>query len=123
MKINEKITNAIKNINTGSKSSRMIDHFSGLSPDAKQLFNEIKEEEDDIDSEKLVCTKSDGKTLTLTLFFNTLNLIKIWFKYLLWQDFIRRIKKGSIQDAKATGRSRRVQFKKNYTKQTLEKKH
>ena len=26
-------------------------YFSGLSPDAKQLLNEIKEEENDIDSE------------------------------------------------------------------------
>ena len=34
--------NAIKNINTGSKSSKMIDFFSGLSPDAKKLLNEIK---------------------------------------------------------------------------------
>ena len=35
--------NAIKNINTGSKLSKMIDFFSGLSPDAKKLLNEIKE--------------------------------------------------------------------------------
>ena len=42
-------------------------YFSGLSPDAKQLLNEIKEEENDIDSKKLVCTKSDGKVFN----FNT----------------------------------------------------
>ena len=41
--------------------------FSGLSPDAKQLLNEIKEEENYIGSKKLVCTKSDGKVFN----FNT----------------------------------------------------
>ena len=44
----------------------MINFFSGLSPDAERLLNDIKEEGDDIDPKKLVCTKSGGKTLTLT---------------------------------------------------------
>ena len=48
---------AMKNIKTGSKSSKMIIFFSGLSPDAKKLLNEIKEEDDVIDLKKLVCTK------------------------------------------------------------------
>ena len=34
--------NAIKNINAGSKSLKAISFFSGLSPEAKQLLNEIK---------------------------------------------------------------------------------
>ena len=59
--------NAIKNINTGLKSSKMIDFFSGLSPDAKQLLNEIKEE-NDIDPKKLVCTKSGGKMFNSNTF-------------------------------------------------------
>ena len=59
---------AIKNINTGSESLKTITSFSGLSPAAKQLMNEIKKEENDIDPEKIVCTKSDGKFLNLNTF-------------------------------------------------------
>ena len=59
---------AIKNINTGSKSLKTITFFSGLSPAAKQLMNEIKKEKNDIDPEKLVCTKSDGNVLNLNTF-------------------------------------------------------
>ena len=46
----------------------MIGFFSGLSPDAKQLLKEIKEEEIDIDPKKLVCTKSDGKMFNFNTF-------------------------------------------------------
>ena len=97
IKSRKKQLNAIKNIKKGSKLSKIIIFFSGLSLDAEKLLNEIKEEQEehDTDPEKLVCTKSDGK------FFN-------FSKYLQWQDYIRRRKKGSIQDAKATGTSRRV---------------
>ena len=59
---------AIKNINTGSKSLKTITSFGGLSPAPKQLMNEIKKEENDIDPEKIVCTKSDGKILNLNTF-------------------------------------------------------
>ena len=60
--------NAIKNINTGLKSSKMIDFFSGLSPESKQLLNEIQEEQNDINLQKLVCTKSDGKIFNFNTF-------------------------------------------------------
>ena len=60
--------NAIKNINTGLKSSKMIDFFSGLSPEAKQLLNEIQEEQNDINLQKLVCTKSDRKIFNFNTF-------------------------------------------------------
>ena len=60
--------NAIKNINTGSKLLRTITFFSGLSPETKQLMNEIKEEERDIDPKKLVCTKSDRKIFNFNTF-------------------------------------------------------
>ena len=56
-----------KNINTGSKSLKAIGFVSGLSPDAEFLLNEIKEENDDIDSNKLFCTESDGKIFKLIL--------------------------------------------------------
>ena len=46
----------------------MINFFSRLSPDAEKLLNEIKEEENDIDPEKRVCTKSDGKILNFNTF-------------------------------------------------------
>ena len=60
--------NAIKNINTGSKSLNAISFSSGLSPERKQLMSEIKKEENDIDPEKRVCTKSDGKILNFNTF-------------------------------------------------------
>ena len=59
--MNSSQCNTIKNINAGSKLLKAISFFSGLSPEAKQLINEIKKEENDIDPEKLVCTKSDEK--------------------------------------------------------------
>ena len=60
--------NAIKDINTGSKSSEMIDFFGGFSSDSKQLLNETKEEGSEINPKKLVCTKSDGKFLNFNTF-------------------------------------------------------
>ena len=50
----------------------MINFFSRLSPDAEKLLNEIKEEENDIDPEKLVCTKSDGKIFNFSTFKSSL---------------------------------------------------
>ena len=50
----------------------MINFFSRLSPDAEKLLNEIKEEENDIDPEKRVCTKSDGKIFNFNTFKSSL---------------------------------------------------
>ena len=50
----------------------MINFISELSPDAKELSNEIKEKENDIDPEKLVCTKSDGKFFSFNNFKSSL---------------------------------------------------
>ena len=66
--------NTIKNISTGSKLLKPISFFRGLSPEAKQLMNEIKEDEKDIDPEKLVCIKSDGKIFNF-------NIFKLSFKF------------------------------------------
>ena len=41
-------------------------------------MNEIKEEEIDIDPEKLVCTKSEEKFLILTLLNSRLNLLQVF---------------------------------------------
>ena len=57
---------AIKNFETDSESLKTITFFR---PEAKKLLDEIKKEKNTIDSEKLVCVKTDGK------FFN-LNTLK-----------------------------------------------
>ena len=57
---------AIKNFETDSESLKTIAFFS---LEAKRLLDEIKKEKNTIDSEKLVCVKTDGK------FFN-LNTLK-----------------------------------------------
>ena len=54
----KKQLDAIKNMNTDSKSLKTINFFGKLSPEAKELMNEIREVENDIDPEKLVCAKS-----------------------------------------------------------------
>ena len=77
----------IKKIKTDSKSSKMVSFFSTLSPEAKQLMYEIREEEHDIDLEKLVCIKSDE-----TIF--NFNIFKLLF------EFASDIYNGKIQKAK-----------------------
>ena len=72
-----KQSSAIKNINTGSKSLKAISFFSGLRPEAKQLMNEIKEEESDIDPKKLVQILIE-KCLTLTPLNSRLNLLQVF---------------------------------------------
>ena len=57
---------AIKNFETDSESLKTIAFFS---LEAKRLLDEINKEKNTIDSEKLVCVKTDGK------FFN-LNTLK-----------------------------------------------
>ena len=52
----------------------MIIFFSGLSPDAKQLLNKIKEEVNDIDSPKIICINSDGKLFNFNTFKPLLKL-------------------------------------------------
>ena len=65
----------------------MVSFFSTLSPEAKQLMYEIREEEHDIDLEKLVCIKSDE-----TIF--NFNIFKLLF------EFASDIYNGKIQKAK-----------------------
>ena len=52
----------INNINTGSKPLKAISFFSQLSPETKELFERIKKK--NIDPEKLICKKSDNKTIS-----------------------------------------------------------
>ena len=79
MKIKEKTIGRVKNIKTDSRWSKMIGFFSGLSSQAKELFDELKEEKNSIDSKILVCVKSDG---TIFKFNNFKKLIRFCFRYL-----------------------------------------
>ena len=58
---------AIKNFETDSESLKTIAFFS---LEAKKLLDEIKKEKNTIDSEKLVCVKTDGKFFNLNTFKN-----------------------------------------------------
>ena len=55
----------IKNIKIDSK---MIGFLSGLSSEAKELLDKLKEEKNSIDSKRLVCAKSDGTTFNFNVF-------------------------------------------------------
>ena len=50
-------------MDANSKSLKLINHFQWLGSVAKKLFVKIKNEKDTIDPEKLVCVKTDGKTI------------------------------------------------------------
>ena len=52
-------------MDTDLKSLKSISYFSQLSTEAKELFETIKKEKNDIDPEKIFCVKTDG-----TIFFN-----------------------------------------------------
>ena len=58
----KKQLNAIKNISKGSKLPKAIVSFSRLGLGAKKLIDEIKEEQNAINFDKLLCVKTDGKT-------------------------------------------------------------
>ena len=45
----------LKNIKKDSKSSNMIGLFSELGPETKELFYELKKENNNIGSKRLVC--------------------------------------------------------------------
>ena len=72
---NEKQLKAIedkneKQLDTNSKSLKSISYFSQLSTKAKELFEKIKKEKNDIDPEKFVCVKTDGTIFNFNKFKN-----------------------------------------------------
>ena len=76
---NEKQLKAIedkneKQLDTNSKSLKSISYFSQLSTKAKELFEKIKKEKNDIDFEKLFCVKTDGTMFNFNKFKNSLDL-------------------------------------------------
>ena len=63
-----------KNIKADSKPLKTISFFSGLGPEAEKLLDELKEEKNTIDLEKLVCAKFDGTIFNFIAFKNLLQL-------------------------------------------------
>ena len=57
-----------------SRSLTSISYFSQLSTKAKDLFEKIKKEKNDIDSEKFVCVKTDGAIFNFNKVKNSLDL-------------------------------------------------
>ena len=63
-----------KQLDTDSKSLKSISYFSQLSTKAKELFEKIKKEKNDIDPEKFVCVKTDETIFNFNKFKNSLDL-------------------------------------------------
>ena len=61
-------------MDTNSKSLKSISYFSQLSSKAKELFEKIKKEKNDIDPEKFVCVKTDGTIFNFNNFKVSLDL-------------------------------------------------
>ena len=56
------------------KIIKSISYFSQLSTKAKELFEKIKKEQDDIDPEKFVCVKTHGTIFEFNKFKNSLDM-------------------------------------------------
>ena len=69
----EKQLDELKSIKTDSKSPKMIRLFSGVSSEAKELLDELKEEKNNTDSKRPVCVKSDGKNFNFNFFKSSLD--------------------------------------------------
>ena len=63
-----------KQLDTNSKSLKSISYFSQLSTKAKELFEKIEKEKNDIDSEKFVCVKTYGTSFNFNKFKTSLDL-------------------------------------------------
>lgn len=58
----EKQLKEIKNKSDNTTALKSISFIQKLDPEVKNVFNEIEEEEKNIDYRKLVCTKTDETT-------------------------------------------------------------
>ena len=63
-----------KQSNKNLKSIKSMSYFSQLTTKAKELFEKIKKEKNDIDPEKFVCVKTDGTIFNFNKFKNSLDL-------------------------------------------------
>ena len=68
----KKQLNAIKNIS--NKNLKAISYLNQISPEAKELYERIKKEKNDIDPEKFVCVKTDGTIFNFNNFKVSLDL-------------------------------------------------
>ena len=57
-----------------SKSLKPINYFSQLSSKAKELYEKIKKEKNDINAEKFVCVKTDGTIFNFNKFKISIDL-------------------------------------------------
>ena len=67
-------------LDKNSKSFKSISYFSQLSTKAKELFEKIKKEKNDINPEKLVCVKTDGIVFNFNKFKNSADLASDIYK-------------------------------------------
>ena len=67
-------------LDKNSKSLKSISYFSQLSTKAKELFEKIKKEKNDINPEKLVCVKTDGIVFNFNKFKNSADLASDIYK-------------------------------------------
>ena len=62
----------IRNISSDSKPLQEINYFGELNSGAKKLYNQIKEEKSNLNSEKLACVQNDGTIHNFNVFKNSL---------------------------------------------------
>ena len=63
-----------KQLDADSKSLKSVSYFSQLSTKAKELFEKIKKEKNDIDPQKCVFVKTDGSIFNFNKFKNSIDL-------------------------------------------------
>ena len=54
----------------------MVSFFSELSPETKELLEELKQKKNTIDPKKRVCMKSDGTIFNFNTFIGSLELVQ-----------------------------------------------
>ena len=84
----------IRNISSDSKPLQEINYFGELNSGAKKLYNQIKEEKSNLNSEKLACVQNDGTIHNFNVFKNSLEFASD----IQWRKFIKRHRKKPTQN-------------------------
>ena len=84
----------IRNISSDSKPLQEINYFGELNSGAKKLYNQIKKEKSNLNSEKLACVQNDGIIHKFNVFKNSLDFASD----IQWQKFIKRHRKKPTQN-------------------------
>ena len=63
-----------KQLDTDSKSLKSVSYFSQLNTKAKELFEKIKKEKNEVDAETFVCVKTDVTVFNFNKFKNSIDL-------------------------------------------------